>query len=259
LEIIEQLIEEQNLLDNKVLLIKLGEAQRTTLGGLIANQLMSIYQRPVLILSRTEHDVLDEQGKVVDTEFWWEGSGRGPNVPGLEDCKAFYESSGLVEYGQGHANAFGVGIRDDKIDEFLNWCNNALKDFDFTPNYKVDFIFDAKTLSENKYDLYNLIEYSDIWGQEVSEPLIAIKDLLITKDYIQLMKGTTLKIMTPGEPDVSFIKFRSSEQELEILCPPDLGCVTIDVIGVCERNSYNDKPQIIIKDYEIKDRQDYYF
>ena len=73
------------------------------------------------------------------------------------------------------------------------------------------------------------------------------------------MKGTTLKIMTPGEPDVSFIKFRSSEQEYEILTPPDLGCVTIDVIGVCERNSYNDKPQIIIRDYIIKDRQDYYF
>ena len=101
LEIIEQIIEEQNLLDNKILLIKLGEAQRTTLGGLIANQLMSIYQRPVLILSPTSHEVLDEQGKVVDTEIWWEGSGRGPNVPGLEDCRAFYESSGLVEYGQG--------------------------------------------------------------------------------------------------------------------------------------------------------------
>ena len=259
LEIIEQIIEEQNLLDNKVLLIKLSEAQRTTLGGLIANQLMSIYQRPVLILSQTQHEVLNEQGKVVDTEIWWEGSGRGPNVPGLEDCRSFYESSGLVEYGQGHANAFGLGVRDAKIDEFLNWCNNALKDFDFTPNYKVDFIFDAKTLSENKYDLYNLIEYNDIWGQEVEQPKIAIKDLVITKDDIQLMKGTTLKIMTPGEPDVAFIKFKVTEQEFEILSPPDLGCVTIDVIGVCERNSYNDKPQIIIKDYEIKDRQEYYF
>jgi single-stranded-DNA-specific exonuclease len=259
LEIIEQIIEEQNLLDNKVLLIKLSEAQRTTLGGLIANQLMSIYQRPVLILSQTQHEVLNEQGKVVDTEIWWEGSGRGPNVPGLEDCRSFYESSGLVEYGQGHANAFGLGVRDVKIDEFLNWCNNALKDFDFTPNYKVDFIFDAKTLSENKYDLYNLIEYNDIWGQEVEQPKIAVKDLVITKDNIQLMKGTTLKIMTPGEPDVAFIKFKVTEQEFEILSPSDLGCVTIDVIGVCERNSYNDKPQIIIKDYEIKDRQEYYF
>ena len=259
LEIIEQLIEEQNLLDNKVLLIKLGEAQRTTLGGLIANQLMSIYQRPVLILSKTEHDVLDEQRKVVDTEFWWEGSGRGPNVPGLEDCKAFYESSNLVEYGQGHANAFGLGVKDSNIDDFLNWCNNALKDFDFTPNYKVDFIIDAKRMTDSKFDLYNLIEYSNIWGQEVQQPLIAVKDLVITKDNLQLMKGTTLKITAPAEPDISLIRFRSSEQEYEILCAPDLGCVTIDVIGVCERNSYNDKPQIIIKDYEIKDRQDYYF
>lgn len=259
LEIIEQIIEEQNLLDNKILLIKLGEAQRTTLGGLIANQLMSIYQRPVLILSKTEHEVLDEQGKVVGTEIWWEGSGRGPNIPGLEDCKAFYESSGLIEYGQGHANAFGLGVREANIDEFLEWCNNALKDFDFTPNYKVDFIIDAKYLTEHKFDLYNLIDYDNIWGQEVEQPKIAIKDLVITKDNIQLMKGTTLKIMTPGEPDIAFIKFKVTEQEYEILSPPDLGCVTIDVIGVCERNSYNDKPQIIIKDYEIKDRQDYYF
>ena len=260
LEIIEQIIEEQNLLDNKILLIKLGEAQRTTLGGLIANQLMSIYQRPVLILSPTSHEILDEQGKVVDTEIWWEGSGRGPNIPGLEDCRAFYESSGLVEYSQGHANAFGLGIKDANIDEFLNWCNNALKDFDFTPKYKVDFIIDAKRMSESKYDLYNLIQYDNLWGQEVEQPKIAISNLVITTDNIQLMKGTTLKITISGEPDISLIRFRSSEEEFETLCPKtDLGCVTIDVIGVCERNSYNDKPQIINKDYIIKDRQQYYF
>lgn len=259
LEIIEQIIEEQNLLENKVLLIKLSGAQRTTLGGLIANQLMSIYQKPVLILSETDHEILDEQGKVVATEVWYEGSFRGPNIPGLESAKDFFEASGVAEYTAGHANAGGVGIKDINIDAFLDYCNTTLKDFDFTPNYKVDFIIEAKRLTDSKFDLYNLIDYDNIWGQEVPEPLIAIKDLVITKDFIQLMKGTTLKIMTPGEPDVSFIKFRSSEQEYEILTPPDLGCVTIDVIGVCERNSYNDKPQIIIRDYIIKDRQDYYF
>lgn len=259
LEIIEQIIEEQNLLENKVLLIKLSGAQRTTLGGLIANQLMSIYQKPVLILSETSHEILDEQGKVVATEVWYEGSFRGPNIPGLESAKDFFEASGVTEYTAGHANAGGVGIKDFNIEAFLDYCNTALKDFDFTPNYKVDFIIEAKQLIDSKFDLYNLIDYDNIWGQEVSEPLIAIKDLVITKGFTQLMKGTTLKIMTPGDPDVSFIKFRSSEQEYEILTPPDLGCVTIDVIGVCERNSYNDKPQIIIRDYIIKDRQDYYF
>ena len=260
LEIIEQIIEEQNLLDNKILLIKLGEAQRTTLGGLIANQLMSIYQRPVLILSPTSHEILDEQGKVVDTEIWYEGSFRGPNIPELESAKDFFEASELSEYTAGHANAGGIGIKKINIDAFLDYCNNALKDFDFTPKYKVDFIIDAKRMSDNKYDLYNLIEYDNLWGQEVEQPKIAISNLVITTDNIQLMKGTTLKITTSGEPDVSLIRFRSSEEEFETLCPKtNLGCVTIDVIGVCERNSYNDKPQIIIKDYIIKDRQQYYF
>ena len=84
----------------------------------------------------------------------------------------------------------------------MSWCNNALKDFDFTPNYKVDFIIDAKRLSESKFDLYNLTDYEDIWGQEVEQPKIAISDLVITKDNIQLMKGTTLKIITSGEQDI---------------------------------------------------------
>ena len=259
LEIIEQIIEEQNLLDDKVLLIKLSGAQRTTLAGLIANQLMNTYQRPVLILSETEHESVDEQGKVVTTDTWWEGSFRGPNVPNLESAKDFFEASGLTEYTAGHANAGGVGITDENIDAFLDYCNKELKDFDFTPNYKVDFIINAKELSNYKHDLYNLSEYEDIWGQEVTEPYIAVEDLVLTKDNIQVFKGSTLKIMASGEPDVSFVKFKVTEQEIELLTPPSLGCVTIDVIGVCERNSYNDKPQIIIRDYIIKDRQDYYF
>lgn len=258
LEIIEQKIEEENLLENKILLIRLSGAQRTTLGGLIANQLMSIYQRPVLILSETRHEVLDEQGKVVDTEIWWEGSFRGPNLPGLESLKEFFEQCPVVEYIAGHANAGGAGIKDCNIQAFLNFCNDALKDFDFTPRYKVDFIFDSQDIEKNIYDFYNLMEYDSIWGQEVSQPYIAIENIKITTDKIQLMKGTTLKIT--NQSDLSFIKFKVTEQEYENLCPSsDLGCVTIDVIGVCERNSYNDKPQIIIKNYQIKDRQNYYF
>ena len=259
LEIIEHIIEEQNLLENKVLLIKLSGAQRTTLGGLIANQLMNIYQRPVLILSERPHEILDEQGKVVTTEIWYEGSFRGPNVPGLESTKDFFEASGLTEYTAGHANAGGLGIKEENIDAFLDYCNKSLKDLDFTPNYKVDFLIENKEMKEYECDLYNLIEYDNIWGQEVQQPLIAIKNLVITKDNIDLMKGTTLKIISSGDPEISLIRFRSSEQEYETLCPPDLGCVTIDVIGVCERNSYNDKPQIIVKDYEIIDRKEFYF
>ena len=258
LEIIEQIIEEQNLLDNKILAIRLNEAQKTNLSGLIANQLMSIYQRPVLILSPTTHDVLDDTGKVVNVELWWEGSGRGPNVPGLEDCKAFYEASGLVEYGQGHANAFGVGIKDSNYDNFITYCNETLKDFDFTPSYKVDFIYDGRRLDEYKFDFYNLIDYKSLWGQEVEQPYVVIENINVTKDNLQLMKGTTLKIIPSGSPDIDLIKFKVSEQEYENLYS-EAGCVTITVLGVCERNTWNNKPQLIIKDYIITNRCDYYF
>ena len=55
LEKIENIIKENNLLDNKILVIKLDEsmAVEKTLTGLIANQLMAKYQRPVLLLNKT--------------------------------------------------------------------------------------------------------------------------------------------------------------------------------------------------------------
>lgn len=258
LEIIEQIIEERDLLKNKVILVLLNEAQKTTLGGLIANQIMPIYGKPILILSETKHEVLDSNGIVVDVEKWWEGSGRGPNIAGFTDCKAFYEESGLVEYVSGHANAFGLGIKDQNVEAFLEYVNTELVDFDFTPSYKVDFLCNANDIYDYHYDFYNLIDYAKLWGQQVSEPLVAIENIVVTKDNIDLMKGTTLKITLPGDPDISLIKFRVAEEEYEQLYS-ESGCVTLNVVGFCKRNSYNNKPQIIMKDYEIVRRMDYYF
>lgn len=259
LEIIEQIIEEQNLLDNQVILVKLSKAQKTTLSGLIANELMNNkYKKPILILSETTHEVLDDNGMVVGAETWWEGSGRGPNIAGFEDCKSFYEQSGLVEYVSGHANAFGLGIKDQNVEAFVEYVNTNLADFDFTPKYNVDFLCDAKNIFDYHYDFYDLIEYPKLWGQEVVEPLIAIENIVVTKDNISLMKGTTLKITLSGDPDISLIKFRVTEEEYEQLYS-ETGCVTLNVVGFCKKNSYNNQPQIIIKDYEVSRRMDYYF
>lgn len=248
LEIIEQKIKDEDLLDNKVLLLQLKKGVAANIAGLMANQIMSVYQRPILILSPTDHD----------GEQWWEGSCRGPNVPGLEDCKAFYESSGLVEYCQGHANAFGCGIRDENIKAFINWCNDKLNNFDFTPVYKADFIYKAKEIADYKYDFYSLMEYKTIWGQEVKEPYMVFENIILNKDNLQLMKGKVLKITSPYMSDISFVKKSSNQQEFESLYS-EQGYVSINLVGYCEKNSYNGQPQIVIKDYEVIDRQAYYF
>ena len=258
LEIIEEIIEEQNLLAKKVLIICLDAAQKTNLSGLIANQLMSQYQRPVLILSNTEHEICDENGKIVKVEKWWEGSVRGPGGTAIESWNEFFAKSGLVEYCQGHDAAFGLGIKEQNLQEFERFCESALKDFDFTPKYNVDFIYDAKDLNQYETDFYNLMEYSTLWGQEVTQPYIVIENVKITKDRLQLMKGTTLKIIPSADADISAIKFKVSEQEYENLYS-EAGCVIINVLGVCERNTWNNKPQLIIRDYEIVERKEYYF
>lgn len=68
----------------------------------------------------------------------------------------------------------------------------------------------------------------------------------------------TLKIVLPN--GISLIKFKSSDEEFDSLFS-ESGCVVITVIGRCERNVYfgNVTPQIIIENYEIVTKQDFYF
>ena len=264
LSIIEQIIEEKNLLENKILVVKLDPEYATdkNLTGLIANQLMSKYQRPVLLLNKvvTEHTYLEQDEKrITQTVISWEGSGRGYDKSKFDNLREFLNESGLVMYAEGHANALGVGILDENFDQFISYSNEALKDFDFTPCYKVDFIFNGADFKGA--DIVEIAELKSIWGQGVDEPYVAIEQINVYKDNISLMsadKNPTLKITLPN--GTSLIKFRSSNEEFESLYS-ELGCVTINVVGRCERNIWNGivSPQIIIEDYEIIGEQKYYF
>ena len=249
LEIIEQIIEEEDLVSNKIIAVRVRPPQSITktLTGLIANQLIAKYQRPVLILNQTVHEN--------EPCVMWEGSGRGY---GIDSLQSFLSDSGFVEYAEGHDNALGVGIADADFDKFIEYANETLKDFDFTPKYKVDFIYEPKKI--NGTDILEIASMKNLWGQGVPSSMIAIEGLNISKDNIQLMKGTTLKITLPGDSQVSLIKFRSSNEEYESLYS-ELGCVTINVVGECQINNFTgvEIPQIEIKDYEIVGRAAYYF
>lgn len=89
LETIEHIIEEQDLLKNKILIVRLDKAYAAdkNLTGLIANQLMAKYQRPVLLLNETPNG--------------WEGSGRGVGNSKFDNLREFLKESGLVLYAEG--------------------------------------------------------------------------------------------------------------------------------------------------------------
>ena len=251
LERIEQIIVNQNLLSNKILIVQLDDLiTDRNLTGLIANQLMSEYQRPVLILNKIENE---------DGTITWEGSGRGYDKSRLKDFRGFLENNKYVMYAEGHANAFGIGIKDEDISAFIASTNSALDGFDFTPIYNVDFIYKSDELTPD--EVIDIAGMKSLWGQGVEEAEIAVEGIKVHKDNIRILspdKNPTLKIMLPN--GINFMKFRSSEEEYDKLYS-ELGYVTINIVGECERNIWNNKisPQVMIKDYEIVDRANYYF
>ena len=261
---IEKIIAENNLLDNKILIVCVPSSIyiEKNLTGLIANQLMSKYQRPVLLLNetiQTEYAKNANGTKLLSFDYiTWEGSARGYDKSALSDFRKFCADSGLIEYAEGHANAFGFGIKNSNLKDFISYCNNTLKDFEFTPCYNVDFIFDANNF--NGTDIIEIAELKSLWGQGIDEPYIALTNIRVNKNNITLMspdKNPTLKITLPNE--TSLIKFKSSQEEYEKLKTE--GLIVLDAVGRCERNAWNGKinPQIIIEDYDIINTIQYYF
>ena len=253
LDVIEHIIENKNLTENKIIAVKLDEDHATNrnLTGLIANQLMSKYKHPILLLMQS----VDEDGKIV-----WEGSGRGYDTSNFSDLRSFIKDSGYAFLAEGHANAFGVGIADDKFDDFIKYSNEALKDCVFNPCTKVDFIWHGYDFTGE--DVKELASLNQIWGQEIEKPYVALENLVIQPANVSLMsrdKSPTLKIELSN--GVSLIKFKASEEEFQQLTKYSSGSVTINAVGTCKINEWNGiiNPQIEIEDYEIVGETKYYF
>ena len=252
LSIIENIITSQNLLKNQIIIICLDSehAIDKNLTGLVATKIASEYQKPTLVLNESVQE---------DKSILWTGSGRIFAQSAFTTFRSFLDESGYVEMAQGHEGAFGVAIKNEKLKSFIEYSNKELANFDFTPKYYLDFIYDANYLMPQ--DIFNIANYDGLWGQGIEEPFVLVKNIKINKDNITLLKETTLKItlMIDGQY-VSLIKFGSSQEEFDNLYS-EQGYITIDVIGKFQKNIWNDKvsPQIQIEDYEIVNKSNYYF
>lgn len=244
-EFVGKLIETNNLLDNKILVVQAPKANGldTNITGLIGNQTSAKYQHPVLILNERDHD----------GEIWWEGSARGLSDSELTNFKEFLMNTGLVEYAEGHPNAFGVGIKDCNIQKFIEFTNEKLKDIDFRPIYWVDFIYKSDTLNPNT--ILTIGQYNYLWGQQLDKPKIAIEDINIIPDNVQVMKGPSLKFTING---IEYIKFKATEEEIKLF--QDNAIVNITIVGECDINTWGgvERPQIIVVDYEVNKAIKYY-
>lgn len=245
LEVVERLeakIFKHDLLENKILFVRLEDTDRfpSELNGLIAMQLAAKYKKPTIVAR------LNEQG-------FDRGSARGMNQSELRDFREFLLSSGYFEYAQGHANAFGVSIPDDKLKDFHDFANKALADIDFGENvYDVNFV--RRGDSKDLYDLIiDLASQNGIWGQCSPEPVVCVEEILCSPRSIRIMGSNqdTLKIEYNG---ISYLKFRAKDLIEKINKYPADTQLCITVVGRCNINEWGGRqtPQIFIDDYEIK-------
>jgi single-stranded-DNA-specific exonuclease len=253
LEVIENVIQEKQLTQNKIIAVKLDKNHliNRNLTGLIANQLMSKYQHPILILTEVDLD---------NGEISWEGSGRGYETSNFNDLRSFVKESGYASLAEGHAQAFGVAIPQSNFKNFIEYSNKALENCSFDPCIKVDFIWHNYDFSQQ--DVIDLAQLDSVWGQELEKPYVAIENITIQPKDVFLMskdKNPTLKIELSN--GVSLIKFKSSEEEFNELTKYPSGSVNITIVGTCKINEWNGiiSPQIEIKQYEIIGETKYYF
>lgn len=240
-EQLEVKIFNENLLDNKILFVKLDEDTNfpPELNGLSAMILSARHNRPT-ILARKNQD------------GFYRGSARAPSNTKIASFKDYLDSTELFEYTAGHSSAFGLSIPAKKIPKLLKKANEDFAEIDFGDNiYSVNFVRKANE-PDIKDIIFDVCSYEEFYGQQNPEPVIAITDLIVSQKDIKIIgkNSDTVRIEKNG---LTYIKFKSAELIDELLNYNSDIKLTIVGRGNINRWGGREQPQIFIMDYEIED------
>ncbi len=205
---------------------------KTPLTGLIANKLMSKYNKPIfLVHERTEGTV--------------EGSARSPI-----DIRSLCNESGLFMYAAGHEGAFGIGWDKEKEEEVFNWITSLTLS---EPQISVLTSSTIKSLPKRLFNEFdpNMQGAHSIYGQGISEPLLHIHDIIFSPKDIQILGSNkrTLKLEKDG---IAFMWFMVSNADKELLTTGlDKKMEVVGTMNINEWNGYR-TPQLIIDKFEVE-------
>ena len=262
MDLLERKIENENLLDHKVILFLLEPGQiDKNIAGLCANKIMAKYQRPCCILTKvvsSDSSTPPWEDSIIN-QISYQGSARGCDIVGVTEFKSICEETGLVMYATGHQGAFGLGILIDDIPAFIQKTDELLKDMPNEAIYHVDYIWEEKDVRPQAIlDIANL---DSLWGKDLPEALIAIQNLKVTPEMVTIYdkKGYTIKITLSNE--IALMLFRATELDCAKLQYNNTGYIELNIVAKCNQNEWmgNITPQLFIEDYEVVDSKKYFF
>lgn len=229
-------------LNDKIIVVNCNNNYNLGLTGVIAIKLANKYNRPCILLNKSKDGI-------------YRGSGRNTDRNSIKDLKKLLNETNMFK-GEGHPQAMGVSI-DKDIPKAINLLNDKLKNVDFSSNtYEVDYIIPFEELQDEF--IFEIDNMNNLWGKGVEQPLIAIKDIEINSNDIEVL-GKTNNTLKFTIDDVEFIKFRIDDNDELIKKTSNwendtIQTFNLDIVGKCSSNTWNNikRPQIIIEDYKIK-------
>lgn len=236
MDVLESKIFKFDLLENKVILIPVSDEDNipSTLTGLVAMKITAKYHKPTLILRECDDGIL-------------KGSARAEDGTKMGGFKEYLEQTGLFEYNAGHSMAFGAGLAQTKVDDFLKVANEQLKDINFNEKaYTVDYLFTGEESGLSDI-VFALDEGKSYWGQNLQEPTFGVKRIKLSKDDVTLMKNNCLKFSHDG---VSFVIFKN-EQAIADFTEFENMYVDVYCRGSVNEWCGRKSAQMIVSGYEI--------
>lgn len=216
--------------DGKAMICKLSE--KTTLTGLVANKLMSEYNKPILLVHDREDGCCD-------------GSVRSPI-----DIRDMLNDSKLFNYNSGHSFAFGTSYNKSNEQDIIDYLDTSIVDCEPC----IDVIT-STTIKNIPSKLFHLNKaYNDVFGMNIPIPIYHIQPFTIFNTDISILgKGNTIKFSYQGIDFIMF--FVSNKLKEELYIGENKKKIRIECLVELSLNEWNGrvKPQCIIQKLEVKE------
>lgn len=232
--------------DDKVVMIDTSDVLDSGLTGVVAIKIAEMFNKPCILLNK----FLDKKtGKIT-----YGGSARNVDNSPIDSFKDIVNSTNVFNFGKGHANAFGVNLDVDRVDEAINVMNGVLRDVEYDSTYRVDFILDVEDVSIKL--ITDLARFEDIICQGIEEPMLAIENINLTKDCFEIF-GKNEDTVSFMIDEIKYVQFKCKEGNYLYdwiqNAWDENDSITFNIVGKPSINEYNGvrTPQVIIEDISV--------
>ena len=175
-KVLSELINELEVDKNKVIILTVDDVIDSAISGLVANKLVNLYNKPVMLLKNKDDSTLGGSVRTVN------------NNPALKKFKSICMSTGLFEYCSGHEGSFGVGIKPENLESAYEVFNELLKNIESNNSYEVEGIYNQKVPFS---DIKEISNFKDLWCFDIKEPLFVVRDVRIHTEEIKKIGNAT--------------------------------------------------------------------